>query len=146
MSNRIRTALCVAVVGVVLSAALAWAAAVRHYAGTVKPGGTIKVTTAFLKGQLVVRHFSISGVPIHCSTSSGSVPPASDGSGPGANISVSNRRFHYRFLGGDMGLSDTVKGRFNANFSRATGTVTFNGNIYPIDGGCHSGTDTWTAH
>ncbi len=142
MSYRLRTALCVAVVGLLMSAALAWAAG-RDYAGTVTPGGTVKLTTGLSKRKRVIKQISIQGVPLHCAATSQPVTPASYNGGQAA---VTYRRFHFSSNGSDMGISVVVKGSFNANFSRATGTVRFTGSIYPYATGCDSGKDTWTAH
>jgi len=150
MTNRIRATLGVAVAGVLVSAAVAWAAA-RHYGGTVQPGGTVKVTTGFSHGHRVVMRFSVSGVPIHCVGPVGSVPPVSfdtadgkTGGGSFPTISISYRRFHIRDSGSSMTLSTVVNGQFNAKFSRVTGTVRFYGPNYP-DAGCDTGKAAWTA-
>jgi len=153
MSSRIRTTLCVAVVGVLLSGALAWATG-RRYVGTVQTGGRVKITTGLSNGYRAVKRFSVSGVPFHCNDrlpSDPSVPPARfdtalglPSGDPFPTIPISYRRFHVRFFADVHGPVVAVKGQFNAKFSHATGTVSFDGADYPWTD-CHSGKVAWTA-
>lgn len=153
MASRIRAMISIAIAGVLLSASMALADG-RRYVGTVKPAGRVTVTTTVLNGRRVVKRFLAQGVPYRCADyTSLSIPRQGfdtaqglfgDSGAPFPTIFVSYRRFEIRFLADARGASVFVKGSFNANFSRATGTIRFKGGYYPA-GDCDSGKDTWTA-
>jgi hypothetical protein len=145
--------LCVAVLGVLLSGSLALAAG-RRYVGKVKPVGTVKVVTGLKNGHRVVKRFFVS-VPMHCRDwrpGDGPIPPAIFDTAQGLasgddfpTVPISYRQFHIRVVLDVRGPVIAVKGWFNPKFTRATGTVSFDGLYYPWTN-CHTGRATWTAN